>query len=175
MEPTSTSKVKFIPLSPKSSQTLQKLQRHRLKTSEWPGGDAHIEDEALTSRNERPRNPRRRSGSDVSSNRPRVQRRRRRGGDSPNSDGGSEIEYLPDRFDSSGRPLRTERSLNDIPREGEFEHVPRDENDVHIRGAWRAFGDPDPALVSGIAQAVGGLLRPGSGLMGLLGQAIRDI
>lgn len=163
-----------MPLSPKSSQTLQKLQRHRVKTGEWPGGEAHFDDEAPAPAH-RPRNLRRRSGSDVSSNRPRVQRRRRRGDESPVSEG-SDIEYLPERFDSSGRPLRTERALNGIPREGEFEHVPRDENDWHVRGAWRAAGDPDPALVNNLAQAFGGLLRPGgSGLMGLLGQAIRDI
>ncbi|OTB16730.1 hypothetical protein K445DRAFT_317011 [Daldinia sp. EC12] len=124
---------------------------------------------------QRPPNFRRRSGSDVSSNRPRVQRRRVRGDESPVSDD-SEIEYLPDRFDSSGQPLETNNTaLNGIPRQGSFEYLPRNENDWHVRGAWKALGDPDPVLVNDIAQTIGGFLRPGGTLLNIFEHALRDI
>lgn len=124
---------------------------------------------------QRPRNIRRRSGSDVSSNRPRVQRRRVRGDDSPVSDD-SEIEYLPDRFDPSGQPLETKNTtVGGFTRQGSFEYLPRNDNDWHVRGAWRSLGEPDPALVSDIAQTLGGLLQPGGSLMNIFGHVLRDI
>ncbi|KAI0845962.1 hypothetical protein F5Y00DRAFT_272334 [Daldinia vernicosa] len=161
-------KVKFVPLSPKSSRT---LRRHRRRMGER--SEEEIEEELALL--QRPRNLRRRSGSDVSSNRPRVQRRRVRGDESPVSDD-SEIEYLPDRFDPSGQPLETTNTAVDrFPRQGSFEYLPRNDDDWHIRGAWRSLGDPDPALVSDIAQTLGGLLRPGGSLMNMFGNALRDI
>ncbi|KAI1477403.1 hypothetical protein F4774DRAFT_195518 [Daldinia eschscholtzii] len=166
-EPSAT-KVKFVPLSPKSSRT---LRRHRRRMGERSEEDI---DEELA-QFQRPPNFRRRSGSDVSSNRPRVQRRRVRGDESPVSDD-SEIEYLPDRFDSSGQPLETNNTaLNGIPRQGSFEYLPRNENDWHVRGAWKALGDPDPVLVNDIAQTIGGFLRPGGTLLNIFEHALRDI
>ncbi|KAI1459194.1 hypothetical protein F4805DRAFT_473520 [Annulohypoxylon moriforme] len=165
----SPKEVKFGPLSPKSSQT---LRRHRRTLSRPLDEDAVDEELARLTR---PRNSRRRSGSEPNYDRPRVQRRRRRGDQSPASDDG-DIEYLPDRFDSSGRPLDNDESaLSGIPRQGSFEYLPRDDNDWHVRGAWRTLGNPDPALVSGLAQTFGGLLQPRGGFMGLLGSALKDI
>ncbi|OTA91221.1 hypothetical protein M434DRAFT_397379 [Hypoxylon sp. CO27-5] len=139
------------------------------------GGD---NDEELE-RQDRPGISRRRSGSEPSYDRPRASRRRRRNDEEPVSDD-DEIEYLPDRFDASGRPLDNDddnynTALNGIPKNGSFEYLPRTPDDWHIRGAWRTIGNPDPAFISDIAQTVDELLRPGGSLVGtLFRHALRD-
>ncbi|KAL7622828.1 hypothetical protein AAE478_006507 [Parahypoxylon ruwenzoriense] len=185
-ESSPTPKVKFVPLSPKSSRTLRRHQKQR--SADY--ADDYNHDMRLSSTTQtrdggrtdyfhRPHHTRRRSGSDTSSNRPRIQRRRRRRDESPVSED-DEIEYLPDRFDASGRPLGTDNNnnsgtLDGIPRQGSFEYMPRDGNDWHIRGAWRTIGNPDPAFVSDIARTVGGLLHQGgsSPFLSILGRALR--
>ncbi|KAI1211526.1 uncharacterized protein F4807DRAFT_458421 [Annulohypoxylon truncatum] len=165
----SPKEVKFGPLSPKSPQT---LRRHRRTLSRPLDEDAVDEELARLTR---PRNSRQRSGSEPHYDRPRVQRRRRRGDQSPASDDG-DVEYLPDRFDPSGRPLDNDtNTLSGIPRQGSFEYLPRDDNDWHIRGAWRTLGNPDPTLVSELAQTFGGLLQPRGGLLGMLGHALKEV
>ncbi|KAI0008092.1 hypothetical protein F4779DRAFT_618966 [Xylariaceae sp. FL0662B] len=177
------SKVRFIPLSPQSSRT---LQRHRERTSERSAGEANNGLSSSPSqedtRTATPFNRRRRAGSDESSNRPRIQRRRRRHEQSPDSDN-TDIEYLPDRFDASGRPLDP-TAYNNLRRggnvrRGSFEYRPRHPNDWDIRGAWMASGDADTdpdLIIRDLARTFGGLLHGGigmgSGLMGLLGNTL---
>lgn len=162
-------KVKFIPLSPKSSQT---LRRHRRQSGDR--AMINVDNTHEPSSPKQPQTLRKRSDSDTSFNRPQYQRHKPRGDRSPHSDDG-EVEYLPDRFDSSGQPLEADRTLNGIPRRGSFEYLPRDGNDWHIRGAWRTIGDPDPLSFSELAQTFGGLLQPRGGLVGMLGDVLRDI
>ncbi|KAI1081472.1 hypothetical protein F5B20DRAFT_588538 [Whalleya microplaca] len=183
------SKVRFSPLSPKSSRTLRK---HHQDTGDRSAGEADDEVSSSSSPRENttlalPRNSmtRKRAGSDSSSDRPRIHRRRRRGDQSPNSDDDDasrgDVEYLPDRFDASGRPLdpttSSVRRGGNI-RRGSFEYRPRRPDDWDIRGAWITSGDADPdRVMRDLADTFGGLLQQGSrsGLFGLLGNALEGV
>lgn len=123
---------------------------------------------------------RRRSGSDPSSDRPVVQRRRRSGRDgSPRSDE-DEVEVLPDRFDSAGRPVDANDPRRWHSRTGEFEYRPRSGGDgssssgPHVQGAWGIHGT-DPEMVNRMAQGVGSLLQGRQGWMGMIGNLLTSL
>ncbi|RYC59494.1 hypothetical protein CHU98_g6716 [Xylaria longipes] len=174
-----TPKVHFRPLSPKSSRT---LQRHREETNETP---SHVtNDENAWRHNQDGKRskdpyPGTRSSSEPASNRLALTHRVRRPRSvSPaSSDDDDNVVDLPERFDSSGRPLdpRDRSSLRrSRPSYGEFEYQLQHPGDVSIRGAWAALpasGDPD---VAQLVQTVGGLLQNHRGFLGALGHLLQD-
>ncbi|KAI0454350.1 hypothetical protein F5B21DRAFT_504451 [Xylaria acuta] len=174
-----TPKVHFRPLSPESSRT---LQRHREETNEDP---SHVTDDENTSRHyqdsKRSKDPypRTRSSSEPASNRLTLTHRdqRARSISPASSDDGDGIVDLPDRFDSSGRPLdpRERPSLHRSRSSyGEFEYRPQHPGDLSLRGAWAvlpARGDSD---VAQLVQTVGGLLQNQRGFLGTLGHLLQD-
>lgn len=188
-----TKSVTFIPLSPQSSRTLRKHHESQDKADREasvaaaaaaaaaaahdnardpsPARDESIQD----SPPRRPRFHRRRSDSDPSSDRPVIQRRRRRGYESPLSDEENAIEDLPDRFDAKGRPLDPTDPRRLHSRRGEFEYRPRDGGGgTHVEGAWGVQGT-DPEMVNRVAQGVGNLLQGRQGWMGVLGNVLSSL
>lgn len=170
--PSATKSVSFA-LSPQSSRTLRKHhsdQEERSATSR--DEDRESDADSKTARPRRPGPPqRRRSGSDPSSDRPR----RRRGRDgSPRSDE-DEVEVLPDRFDSAGRPVDANDPRRVHSRTGDFEYRPRDrDGGPHVQGAWGIHGT-DPEMVNKMAQGVGSLLQGRQGWMGLVGNLLTSL
>ncbi|KAK7952286.1 uncharacterized protein PG986_008014 [Apiospora aurea] len=143
--PRSRSKsVSFIPLSPQSSQTLRK----------------HHDSQEQ------------RSDSDPSSDRSLTHRRGRRQDTDPSTEG-NDVEVLPDRFDTSGRPLEPDDPRRWTTREGNFEYRPRDRG-TQIQGAWGVGGN-DAEMVNRMAESVGSLLEGKSGLLGILGNVISNL
>ncbi|KAI1750859.1 hypothetical protein F4782DRAFT_548421 [Xylaria castorea] len=174
-----TPKVHFRPLSPESSRT---MERHREKTNEIP---SHVTDDENNprhpqdSRRSKDPSPRTRSSSESASNSLALTHRDRRlRGVSPtSSDDGDGIVNIPDRFDSSGRPLDS-RDRPSLRRSrssyGEFEYHPQHPGDLSLRGARAALpasGDPDMAQ---LVQTIGGLLQNQRGFLGTLGHLLQD-
>jgi hypothetical protein len=171
LSPPSTHKnVGFTPLSPQSSRT---LARHHLEQDEYASDEndrpARREPEAAPPNVERvvavrPR-PRHRRSSDPSSDRPLV--RRPRGNRSPVSESESDVEILPDRFDSHGRPLdrSSRRARRWTSRRGDFEYRPRHEGDWNVRGTWGVAGTDNEAVerivhdVEGVLEGRGSWIR----------------
>ncbi|KAH8893519.1 hypothetical protein GQ53DRAFT_763804 [Thozetella sp. PMI_491] len=202
LSPTAATKsVIFIPLSPQSSRTLRRhhaeQDAHRAHDEDGgrdlshgddnPDADAksvilyHPDRNATT-------NPRRRRGSDPSSNRPVIQRRRSRGEDSPDSElSEDEIEILPDRFDAHGRPLdHRGRPVGGLggragdsrwhSRRGDFEYrSPKGPGGWDVQGQWGVAGT-DPEAVERIVRGVTGAIEAGrGGWMGLLGGLLNGL
>ncbi|KAK7923005.1 hypothetical protein PG985_007076, partial [Apiospora marii] len=136
--------VSFIPLSPQSSQTLRKLHEAQ---------DRH-------------------SDSDLSSDRTLSHRRGRRR-DPDLSSEENDVEVLPDRFDTSGRPLEPGDPGRWTSRGGSFEYRPRDRG-TQMQGAW-GVGGTDADMVNRMAESVGSLLEGKSGLLGILGNVISHL
>lgn len=178
--------VKFIPLSPQSSRTLLRHREESAKPSsrnkdeqEPEDGDLNREDAQLipchSSRiDQSPPRVRRRRNTDPSSNRPlishRQQRARASGEDSDEED---TIEYLPDRFDSQGRPLDGSARGHSLPRmhsrRGDFEyHSPKGPGGLHMRGHWGVMGT-DSEAVERIVENVTGVLEGKQSWLGLVG------
>ncbi|PNY26743.1 Uncharacterized protein TCAP_03317 [Tolypocladium capitatum] len=161
--PTASKSVSFIPLSPKSSQTMEMHRRKQAAATEGedpqPGGE---HDEALV----RPVFHRRRS-SDPSADRP-VRRR-----DAGNSDSDENVESLPDRFDSEGQPLdgRSASHHRWATRRGTFERPPRRPGDWDVRGAWQVSGTEGEA-VDRLVRNVTGALEGQRSWMSVIGDVI---
>lgn len=199
--PPLSSKVKFGPLSPKSSQT---LRRHHEDTGEHErnadnalGPDApkvdsdppypttSSADMPMPAHDSQSQRTRERSDSDPSSNRqPALRRRRKRAekrSDNPGHAQEEEVEELPDRFDSSGQPLEgssrgsARGDSGWTSRRGEFEYRPRGggsgDRNVHMQGSWGVAGT-DGDAVNNIARSVGDVLEGRQGWMGLLGDVL---
>ncbi len=118
-------------------------------------------------------------GSDPSSNRPLITRRRTRRDESPDSElSEDEIEVLPDRFDAQGRPLDPRgRPVGGRAgdsrwhtRNGDFEYrSPRGRDGWNVRGQW-GIGGTDPEAVERMVRGVTGAIQGGQGgWAGLLG------
>lgn len=136
-----TKSVTWGPLSPKSSVT---LERHR---------QAHVAEEAQAAAilqeppslseaqlaSLRPV-PFRRRSSDPTANRPVIPRR--------SIAQEEDIEDLPDRFDSQGRPLdgHGPSSSRSHYRSGSFEVRPQRPGDWDVRGSWAMAGNDDEAV-----------------------------
>lgn len=101
----------FAPLSPTSSRRLRRHRQNRSRSrSAIPPESADKAYDASNSDSPPPRHRRRkRRGTDPSTNRPNPHRRKRRHhstrSPSPASDDSGDVEILPNRFDSEGRPL----------------------------------------------------------------------
>ncbi|KAI1152000.1 hypothetical protein F4825DRAFT_476428 [Nemania diffusa] len=171
-----TPKVHFGVLSPKSSQT---LQRHREEKNETIADIVNDENALRRQDNRKLRDSysRKRSSSDPPSSHRALERRDSRPrGFSVNSSDDDNVVDLPDRFDSSGRPLDPrDRSLR-RPRSshGEFEYRPQHPGDLSMRGAWAAFQSGDEPGVARLTQTVSELLQGQRGFLGTLGHILQD-
>jgi hypothetical protein len=182
--PRTPSHVQWVPLSPQSSQT---LLRHRATKSRENVDDqidaADDNNSAVVPASRRFR--KRRRNSDPSANRPVVGRPRNGLAESDRSSSGSEdeVEVLPDRFDTSGRPIdpnapSSSRSARARPRwterHGDFEYRSPRPGGMQARGMW-SVGGTDPDQVERMMQDVTGIIGDGppKGVTGWIGLAGR--
>ncbi|RYP20021.1 hypothetical protein DL766_008296 [Monosporascus sp. MC13-8B] len=174
-------RVKFVPLSPQSSQT---LRRHREEASTERENQSTRKpslpeqpDNQLAPPKRRPGYTRRRSDSDPLSDRPATyHHRRRRRGDESSAD--SDVEVLPDRFDEAGRPLGGGGGADPLrrwsSRRGNFEYRPRDPHDHgwDVGGAW-SVGGTDAEVVDQIARSIGDVLEGRKSWMSFVGNVLK--
>lgn len=184
-----TKSVIFIPLSPKSSQT---LKRHHEESGAKPDdqkidpvGPArdpadnnqlvphsafphYSEEKASSSSAAPPESPRhrRRSGSDASDRALSSKRRHPPNPSASDEDEEVVIESLPDRFDSHGRPLDQPSRL--ASRRGEFEYRSKRPDGWQMKGQWGVAGS-DGEAVERTARQIQGLLEGKGGWLGVLG------
>jgi len=89
--------------------------------------------------------------------------------------GGGVIEVLPDRFDSQGQPLdQGERSMNPLvhTRRGEFQYrSPRGSDGLQMQGQWGGVGT-DPEAVERVVRNVTGVLEGRGSWLALLGSVL---
>lgn len=168
-----TSRVHFGALSPKSSQT---LQRHRDEMNERSSDNIDHENISRHEDSRRPRDtrPRTRSSSDPPSS--RLVPIHRDHSPSPSSSDDEDVVDLPDRFDSTGRPLDPRDRTLRRPRSsyGEFEYRPQHPGDLSMRGAWAALPAQGDQEVARLAQTIGRFLEGQHGFLGALGHILQD-
>ncbi|KAI1351003.1 hypothetical protein F5Y01DRAFT_325734 [Xylaria sp. FL0043] len=166
-------RVHFRALSPQSSQA---LQQRREAAREIPDTTDDVNDSSHEP-SRRSRDSHARTRSEPASNRLALDHRdRRRRSDSPTSSGDEEIINLPDRFDSSGRPLdpRDRTSRRPRARSGEFEYRPQYPGDLSMRGAWATIPIDEHLRLEDVAQTVSRLLQGQRGFLGTLGHLLED-
>lgn len=132
--------------------------------------------------------PRRRS-SDRDDASPLVEKRRRSLDDvtgglhhersTPPYDFGDDVEYLPDRFDSQGRPLVSSPygSRRWTERSGQFAKKPRDSRRARtwdVNGAWNV-GGTDPEVVERMAKQVRDVVDGRMGWLGLISGVVENL
>lgn len=166
----------FIPLSPKSSQTMNRHLRSQIEVTESEvgseGEERAPEEEQGRIAAGRPQLHRRRS-SDPTANRP-VVRRQRHGRSASRSDSEGDVEELPDRFDSHGIPLDGRPASGQPPwtsRSGEFQRRPRRHSDWGVKGAWHVSGT-DGIQVDRLARSVTEALDGRKSWLGVIGEAL---
>ncbi|KAG5977285.1 hypothetical protein E4U55_006904 [Claviceps digitariae] len=157
-DPPMTSKsVTFIPLSPKSSQTMERHRREHVEALEGDGRrpddevdpwDIEHHKHASNDGETRLDFHRRRRPSDPTSSLPLVQRKGFSRDDSASNSEGEEIEDLPARFDFLGRPLdgRTASQGRRTTRRGTFHRQHQRPGDWDVAGAWQISGTDGEAV-----------------------------
>ncbi|KAI0205842.1 hypothetical protein F4808DRAFT_470801 [Astrocystis sublimbata] len=168
-----TPKVQFRPLSPESSKT---LQRHREGAIERP---LQISQDEGTPQDPEPRIRSLSLSGPASDYLATPRQDQSHGNTAPHpSDSGNDIVYLPERFDSSGRPLGARgRPSLDRSRSsyGEIEYRPQHPGDMDVRGAWAAMqADGDSDVAAQLMQTISGLLQNQQGFLGTLGNLLQD-
>ncbi|KFA77253.1 hypothetical protein S40288_01300 [Stachybotrys chartarum IBT 40288] len=164
--------VVFIPLSPKSSMTMERHKRQQAASEAGPSklkesSEQEEVEEAEALAGTRPR-PRRRRSSDPSSDRPLVRRSGTRNHESGVSDE-EEVEVLPDRFDPNGAPVDGRTGQRKwTSRSGDFVRRPQHDGDWDVRGAWQV-GGTEAETVERLAKTVTGVLEGRNTWMQLLG------
>ncbi|OAQ90256.1 hypothetical protein VFPFJ_04415 [Purpureocillium lilacinum] len=167
--PTASKSVSFIPLSPKSSQTMERHKREQAASAD--ASPDRADDYDMVDRDEesgeRPSFRRRRS-SDPSSDRPIVRHARGR-----DTDAGDDVEDLPDRFDSQGRPLdgRSATHSRWTTRRGTFERPAQRPGGWNVQGAWQVSGTEQEA-VDRLVRNVTGALEGQRSWMSVIGDVI---
>lgn len=160
MYPLRHKSVAFSSLSPQSSRVLRQHRRHRTRSP--------------------------RSGSkpqDFHDSEPLARRRRHSSGppaarqmahdDSTDSD--SEVEYLPDRFDSHGRPLSpSARKPGWTQRSGQFHRKPRRPRDWNVDGGWHVAGT-DREAVERMAEGLRDVVDGRMSWLGLIGGVMEGL
>ncbi|RCI13139.1 hypothetical protein L249_1137 [Ophiocordyceps polyrhachis-furcata BCC 54312] len=176
-----TKSVTFIPLSPKSSQTMERHKQEQAAAAERDGlpprEDSADDGQDLENAVEdvgrstlRRRHRRRRQRGPVSSPEHLVVSRRRSSSDSGSDD---DVEMLPDRFDAHGRPLNGLSPDRNrwTSRSGTFERQPRKPGDWDVGGAWQV-GGTDGAEVDRLVKSITGALEGRRSWMKVLGDVI---
>lgn len=167
--PTASKSVSFIPLSPKSSQTMERHKREQAASAD--ASPDRADDYDMVDRDEesgeRPSFRRRRS-SDPSSDRPIVRHARGR-----DTDAGDDVEDLPDRFDSQGRRLdgRSATHSRWTTRRGTFERPAQRPGGWNVQGAWQVSGTEQEA-VDRLVRNVTGALEGQRSWMSVIGDVI---
>lgn len=177
----SSSHVQWIPLSPQSSQTLLRHRKSRSRDTVDEADNTHNNDRDDEHSRHAQVGRRRRNNSDPSANRPLVLRHRDGPVESGRSSNDEEIEVLPDRFDSYGRPVgRQQQREGWTERRGDFEYRSPRPGGTLVRGAWGVAGT-DPAQVERMVQDVSGLLagdgvpKGMGGWLGLAGKLLGSV
>lgn len=81
----------------------------------------------------------------------------------------SDVEYLPDRFDSRGRPLSTSGlDAGWTERNGQFRRRPRNKGDWDVSGLWH-IGGTDKEVVERVAGGVRDVIDGRTSLLGFVG------
>ncbi|XWX01436.1 hypothetical protein V2A60_009464 [Cordyceps javanica] len=150
--PAASKSVSFIPMSPKSTQT---MQMHRRQQEHAANGDLSSQEDDASLDNNDTSVVRHRRSSDTTHDRPRGRRR------SHDSDSEDEVEDLPNRFDRQGQPLDRRFSSDDgwTSRSGAFRREPQRPGDWDVQGAWHVGGTNDEAverLAHGVTKALAG-------------------
>ena len=163
--PRTSKSVSFIPLSPKSSQTMEMHQRAHAAATKGQDPEPRLKqsDEAIA----QPDFHRRRS-SDPSAVRPLIHRHETEGLDSDGS-----VESLPDRFDSEGHPLdgRSASHHRWTSRRGTFRRPPQKPGGWDVQGAWQVSGTEGEA-VDRLVRHVTGALEGQRSWMSVIGEVI---
>lgn len=159
--------------------TMERHRREQAETSEGEDArrayrpylkdndnDAHHGDEQHN-------DPTRRRLSDPTPSRPLVRRGRRSEVDSSGHEPGDDVEVLPDRFDSYGRPLDGRTTSQDgwTTRSGTFRREPQRPGGWDVSGAWQVSGT-DGQAVDRLAKNVTGALEGQKSWMGVIGQVL---
>lgn len=154
--PTAAKSVSFIPMSPKSSET---MEMHRRQQELSASGQASPDHDYESDEDWRVARPRR--SSDTTHDRPRV----------PASD--EDVEDLPDRFDSHGVPLdrRSASHHRWTSRSGAFHRQPQAPGDWNVRGAWHVGGTNNEA-VERLAHGVTDALEGRGSWMNVIGEVL---
>lgn len=170
--------VVFIPLSPKSSMTMERHRKKQRKLAKEAEAKQKEDDEemsdfdlgsALAVFMPEARHKRSSSASSDPSHDSRIRRHKRNSsGDVSSSDDDTEI--LPDRFDSHGRPVGSGADNHHrwTSRRGDFESKPRRKGDWDVKGAWQVAGT-DQQMIDNLVRNVTGVLEGRQNWMGLLG------
>ncbi|KAG5926148.1 hypothetical protein E4U42_003586 [Claviceps africana] len=186
--PVASKSVTFIPLSPKSSQTMEQHRREHVEALEGdrrrPGDDLNLGSlqnghDRLTTEYEEMRcdlHGGRRSSNPTCS-RPPVQRDKASRDDAASISVEEEIEDVPDRSDHLGRPLdgRTTRRDRRTTRQGTFQRQHQHPGGWDIEGAWQVSGTDGEAverLVKNLVKNVVSALEGQGSWMGVLGDVL---
>lgn len=170
--PPNPKSVSFIPLSPMSSRTMEAHRRSHIAHAD--SGDTVARDSLAGDRDRRGDNNHlrcmQRGSSDPSADRSVARH--------PASDSDEEVEILPNRFDSQGRPLDPLSARQGLhgrwtTRSGQFERRPRRPGDWDISGSWQV-GGTDPEAVERMVRGVTGALDGRRGWMGVLGDVLNS-
>ncbi|KAG6001076.1 hypothetical protein E4U43_001422 [Claviceps pusilla] len=181
--PMASKSVTFIPLSPKSSRTMERHRREHVEALEederrpsdelgvWDKKhDKHASDDGEVGADFHRRC---RRSSDPTSSRLLVQRNTHSRGDSASNSGAEEVEELPDRFDYLGRPLdgRTRSQDRWTTRRGTFHRRHQRPGGWNVEGAWQVSGT-DGEAVEGLVKNVVKALDGHKSWMGVLGDVL---
>ena len=161
MYPPRHKSVAFSSLSPQSSRVLRQHRRHRSRS---PGSSSKPQD----LHDSEPLARRRRHSSGP----PAAQRMAH---DDYPTDSDSEVEYLPDRFDSQGRPLSpSSRNTGWTQRNGQFHRKPRRARDWNVDGEWHV-GGTDRETVERMAAGLRDVVDGRMSWLGLIGGVMEGL
>ncbi|OAA40242.1 hypothetical protein ISF_09820 [Cordyceps fumosorosea ARSEF 2679] len=162
--PAATKSVSFIPMSPKSTHT---MEMHRRQQQQAVNGDVSSQEDCNSADNQDWRVGHHRRSSDTTHDRPRGH------GKAYESDSEEEVERLPDRFDGQGRPLARRSSSQDrwTSRFGTFRREPRRPGGWDMQGAWHV-GGTDSEAVERLAHGVTNALDGRGSWMQVLGEVL---
>lgn len=155
----------FIPLSPKSSRTMEKHKKEH--EAALARGEVSGDEEDERGRRDEGHRHLERGASGAAAGRSRTN------GDSVLD---SDVEDIPDRFDRQGHsldPNSPERQSGDrwTTRSGDFERRPQGRGDMDARGSWQV-GGTDPEAVERIVKGVTGALGGKGGWMEVVGSVL---
>jgi hypothetical protein len=175
--PSASKSVSFIPLSPKSSKTMERHRKEHavedLPHSDEPDvGDFGVYDDNYPGAAPLDSNSRR--SSDPTSHRPSIRESRRSRDMLSRGSARDDIEVLPDRFDSQGRPLDGQSVTQNgwVTRRGTFRREPQRPGGLDISGAWLVSGTDGQAVDGLVRNFTSALDGQRGGLLGVMGQLL---
>ncbi|KAG5992033.1 hypothetical protein E4U52_003112 [Claviceps spartinae] len=166
---TASKSVVFIPLSPKSAQT---MERHRRAQAEASEEDTTRPQKNWDDEHDDYSNDNRDGRSDPRFSR-LLTRRHKYSQDDSASTSGEETEDLPDRFDDLGRPLDARHSSQNrgATRKGTFHRERQRPGSWDVQGAWQVSGT-DGEAIDRLMEKVTSALEGQGSWMGVLGDVL---